>query len=87
MVAKKGSLGAYEVENPEWIGKPVTPNEANITFVLKYKDFEIPVPKKVIYKFNSPEEGEVYRPFEILPAISVGFTNDVFIFLIKITKL
>ena len=77
---KKGSLGAYEVENPEWIGKPVTPNEANITFVLKYKDFEIPVPKKVIYKFNSPEEGEVYRPFEILPAISVGFTNDVFIF-------
>jgi LmbE family N-acetylglucosaminyl deacetylase len=77
---KKGSLGTYEVENPEWIGKPETPEEANITFLLKYEDIEIPLVQKVIYKFNSPEEGEVYRPFEILPAISVGFTNNVFIF-------
>ncbi|MFZ1702885.1 MAG: PIG-L family deacetylase [Saprospiraceae bacterium] len=74
------TLGMYHVEKPEWIGKPETPKEADVTFKLLFGNITIPITKDVIYKYNSPESGELYRPFEVLPSIGVEFSDKVFIF-------
>ncbi|MBK8620442.1 MAG: PIG-L family deacetylase [Saprospiraceae bacterium] len=76
----EGSLGMYQVDKTEWIGKPETPHPAQITYTLDFKGTKLPITKHVVHKFNSPENGEEYRSFSILPRISVNFTNKVNIF-------
>lgn len=76
----EGSLGMYQVDKTDWIGKPETPHPAQITYTLDIKGTKLPFTKHVVHKFNSPENGEEYRSFSILPRISVNFSNKVNIF-------
>ncbi|WP_298288049.1 PIG-L family deacetylase [uncultured Lutibacter sp.] len=77
---KKGSLGMYQVSNKEYIGLPETPHSLNLQFNVDFKEVIIPFYKTIIYKYNDPVKGEVYKPFEILPKISASFNEKVFIF-------
>ena len=64
---KKGTLGMYKVENEDLISLPETPKEIKAEFVLDFNGYTIPFSKEIIYKYNDPVKGEVYKPFEILP--------------------
>lgn len=77
---KKGTLGMYHVEDPELIGLPETPKKVQVEFQVQIQDQSIPFTRNVVYKENDPVKGEVYRPFEIVPAISVSTIDDVLIF-------
>lgn len=79
-LTNKGDLGTYHVENEAWIGMPETPKQAIFTFHFLINGVEISIPKDVIYKFNSPENGETYRPFEIVTPVSVSIIDPVYIF-------
>ena len=77
---KKGSLGMYKVDNEEYIGLPETPKKFNAEFTMEIEGVKIPFSREVVYKTNDPVIGEVYRPFEVVPQLSVATDSDVLIF-------
>jgi LmbE family N-acetylglucosaminyl deacetylase len=79
-LVNKGTLGLYNVENQEIIGDPETKRSLTVTFELKLKGKTILYNKEVVHKYNSPENGETYRPLEIVPPLSVKVKEPVYIF-------
>ena len=77
---EKGSLGMYKVSNPELIGTPQAPRELKALFELEINGVTINITKDIVYKFNDPVKGEVYKPFEIVPEVTAGITDKVIIF-------
>ncbi len=77
---EKGSLGMYKVSDENLIGLPETPRIIIANFRLNFNGFVIPVSRNVVYKYNDPVKGEVYKPFEILPEVSASFDEKVSIF-------
>jgi len=75
-----GSLGMYQVSNKELIGKPEVTNQFPVTFNFTINGIGFNIIKNIVYKFNDPVKGEVYRPFEILPEVSSSIPEKVIIF-------
>lgn len=77
---KEGSLGVYNVENQELIGTPE--NKPSVYFEVKIDvegevlTYQIPL----IYKWNDPVKGELYKPFVIFPPAFVNFSEEVQLF-------
>jgi len=76
---KKGSLGMYSAPK-NMIGLPETPAPEQVTFELTIAGIAITYTKDVVYKFNDPVKGEVYRPMEILPEVTSSIPEKVLIF-------
>ncbi|MDO9595436.1 MAG: PIG-L family deacetylase [Lutibacter sp.] len=77
---EKGSIGMYRVSDQNLIGLPETPRIIVANFKVNFNGFTIPFAKNVIFKYNDPVKGEVYKPFEILPEVSASFGEKVYIF-------
>lgn len=77
---EEGSLGMYKVENNDLVGLPETPRELKAEFVVRINDVNIPFQRNITYKFNDPVTGESYRPFEVVPAVSVTAGTEVMVF-------
>ena len=77
---EKGSIGMYRVTDKNLIGLPETPRVILANFKVNFNGFIIPILKNVIYKYNDPVKGEVYKPFEILPEVSASFGENAYIF-------
>ncbi|OIQ38932.1 MAG: LmbE family protein [Bacteroidetes bacterium MedPE-SWsnd-G1] len=75
-----GTLGMYKVVNEELIGLPETPRTLKANFSVKIEGFTFDFLKEVVYKYNDPVKGEVYRPFEVIPEISASLSEKVVIF-------
>lgn len=76
---EKGSVGMYAA--PEaLIGLPETPTLEQLTFELQFGNATIPFTKDIIYKFNDPVKGEVYRPLDVLPEVTASIPEKVLIF-------
>tara|TARA_R110000851_G_scaffold77514_3_gene170547 strand:- start:40407 stop:42899 length:2493 start_codon:yes stop_codon:yes gene_type:complete len=76
---EKGTEGMYAA--PEaMIGLPETPALEKVVFELQFGNLTIPFTKNIIYKFNDPVKGEVYRPLEVLPEVTASITEKVLIF-------
>ena len=85
-LTKKGSLGLYNVEDQAIFGNPETTRTLKTTFFLSVYGVDIPYEKELVYKFNSPENGETYRPLEIVPPLSLQVKEPVYIFPNKESK-
>lgn len=72
--------GMFVVKNEALRNLPQTENDLPVTFVLDIEGTTIDFTKNITYKFNSPENGETYRPFVVLPDVVVSFTNNVVVF-------
>ncbi len=77
---EEGSLGMYKVSDPELIGLPQAPRELTAIFKLEIDGIPMNFEKDIVYKYNDPVKGEVYKPFEILPVITASITDNVIIF-------
>ncbi|MBV7267700.1 PIG-L family deacetylase [Winogradskyella luteola] len=77
---KKSTLGMYHVEQQELIGLPETPRAVFVDFNLNIEGTPITITKPVVYRYSEPDKGELYRPFEIIPAVSASISDKVFIF-------
>lgn len=75
----KGTEGMYAAPE-ELIGLPETPPLEQLVFELQWGDITIPFTKSIIYKFNDPVDGEVYRPLEVLPEVTASISEKVLIF-------
>jgi LmbE family N-acetylglucosaminyl deacetylase len=72
--------GMFVVQNQNLRNLPQTENNYPVTFVLDVEGTTIDFTKNITYKFNSPENGETYRPFVILPDVVVSFVSNVLVF-------
>ena len=77
---KKGTVGMYKVEDTNLISLPETPRTVYAHFNVNFNGTVIDFNKEVVYKYNDPVNGEVYKPFEILPEVSAAFNEKVYIF-------
>jgi hypothetical protein len=75
-----GSVGMYHVDEQQNRGIPDVIREVKVVFDIKINNTIIPFERNVIYKFNDEVKGEVYKPFDIIPAISISFLDKVKIF-------
>ncbi|MDB9781499.1 PIG-L family deacetylase [Winogradskyella sp.] len=76
----QSSLGMYAVEYQDLVGLPETPRAVFVDFNLNIEGTPIIITKPVIYRYSKPDKGELYRPFEIIPEVSVRISDKVFIF-------
>jgi LmbE family N-acetylglucosaminyl deacetylase len=76
----QGTVGMYRVDDQLNIGKPDIIREVKTVFNVKINAILIPFERTVIYKFNDPVTGEVYRPFDIEPLVTTSFSDKVKIF-------
>ncbi len=77
---EKGTLGMYKVADQHLRGLPETPRPANLQFHLEIEGTPITITKPVVYRYSKPDKGELYQPFEILPAVTANFKDKVLIF-------
>ncbi|MEE9407614.1 MAG: PIG-L family deacetylase [Polaribacter sp.] len=77
---KEATLGMYNVENQNLIGKPETSRPAKIDFNLIIDEVAITITKNVVRRYSERDKGEIYEPFEILPLITTKLKNKVLIF-------
>ncbi len=77
---KKGTLGMYQVDNKNLIGKPETPRAINLDFNLTINGKPITITKPVVHRYSKPDKGELYKPFEIIPEASAKISEKVIIF-------
>jgi hypothetical protein len=77
---EKGSLGMYKVSDKSLIGLPEEETQFPVSFNLTIEGTQISIIKNIIYKFNDPVKGEVYRPFQVLPDATSSIPEKVLIF-------
>ena len=76
----KWSLGMYEVKNQNLIGRPETPKSIKVNFDLIIEGVPLRITKPVIHRYSKPDQGELYRPLEIVPAVTSQIKDQVIIF-------
>ena len=79
-LTQKGSLGTYYVEDQNMIGKPESDRNLKVFFTINILGNPFTFEKNVVYKYNSPENGETYRPLEIVPPLTVNVKEAVYVF-------
>lgn len=77
---EKWELGMYKVDDQLLRGLPETPRTFKVKFNFIIADEALSIEKEVVFKKDDDVKGEVYRPFEITPPVSVSLTSDVFLF-------
>lgn len=77
---EQGTVGMYRVDDQKNIGKPDIIREVKTIFNIKINGAIIPFERTVVYKFNDPVLGEVYKPFDIEPLVTTSFIDKVKIF-------
>ena len=77
---EKGTLGMYKVTNEDLIGLPEVTDQFPVHFNLSIEGVPITIVKNIVYKFNDPVKGEVFRPFQVLPEVTSSIPEKVLIF-------
>lgn len=72
--------GLYTVEDKKKIGLPQNPPAITYTFSIKAGEKNVTLTRPLIYKWVDPVEGELWRPFEIVPPVTVNLSEDVMVF-------
>ena len=72
--------GLFTVPDKEKIGMPQNSPAVVFSFSLKVGDDVINVKRPLIYKWVDPVKGELWRPFEIVPPVTVNLSETVMVF-------
>lgn len=78
-------LGMYNVPEQELRGHPETQDPIEFVFRLSFplgttgKTTNLELSRPLVYKRTDPVDGEVYRPVEIVPALSVAMDQSAYI--------
>lgn len=79
-LAEKGTSGMYKVDDLQKIGQPDIIRELALHFMVDINGVTIPFERKIVYKYNDPVYGEVYKPFDVVPAVTTKILNKVQLF-------
>lgn len=72
--------GLYSVGERLKIGAPESDPGAYVRFDLEVDGLMLPVVKPIVYRTADPVKGEVYRPLEILPRVTINPEEKVYVF-------
>ncbi|HRG59025.1 MAG TPA: PIG-L family deacetylase [Bacteroidia bacterium] len=70
--------GTFDIADRLLIGGAENAAALNVAVSVSINDFEMTLLKPVIYKSTDPVKGEIYRPLEILPAVTINFNETVY---------
>ncbi len=73
-------LGMFTVEEQELRGLPETPRALRARFRISVQGVPIEFEREAVYKRTDPAKGEVYRPFEITPAVFANIAEKMYVF-------
>ena len=66
--------GLYQVNSQQIIGQPTSNEAIEIRYNLSINGEEISYKKPLVFKTNSPIDGEVYDYFKIIPQVNLSFS-------------
>lgn len=72
--------GIFTVADKSLIGKPENDPALYVGFKIKVGQEQLVIQRPVIYKWTDPVKGELWRPLEVVPPVSVGLADNVLIF-------
>ena len=72
--------GLYAAEDRALIGRPEGDPSLTVTFVYEAGGKRFTVVRPVVYAWVDPVRGELYRAFEIVPAVTATLAREVFMF-------
>ncbi|ESU20245.1 putative LmbE-like protein [Flavobacterium enshiense DK69] len=76
---EKGTLGLFSVTDMNMIGKSET-DPLKLHWKIRLCDVTLDIYKNLVYKFNDPVKGEMYKPFAVLPEVTTEILNKVELF-------
>jgi LmbE family N-acetylglucosaminyl deacetylase len=85
-LTKPHTIGMYEVNDRTVIGMPENSPAAQVVYRIAIDGTEFEVVRGLVYKWTDPVKGEVYRPFEILPPVTINMSDNVLVFADKTPK-
>lgn len=74
------SKGMYTVDDPLLIGKPEVQPQLTAAFQFQINGVDFTLTNPVRYKWVDPVQGELYRPFEVRPAVMVNLDEKTLVF-------
>ncbi|MBU6168130.1 MAG: PIG-L family deacetylase [Bacteroidetes bacterium] len=74
------NLGVYTVKDEKLRGLPETPKSLKVRANYLIDGFTFSLESEIVYKTDDPVGGEIYQPFEIIPAITGSFQESVNVF-------
>ncbi len=77
---KPPAKGLYTVDDPTLVGRPESPAPLVARFTVKAGDQRLSFETPVLYRTTDPVKGELYRPFEVTPPITIAFDEKVYLF-------
>ncbi|MBL3658379.1 PIG-L family deacetylase [Fulvivirga sediminis] len=77
---EEGTLGMYKVEEQKLRGKPENDPALQVMVTLNIEGEKINYTVPVVYKWNDPVGGELYRPFAVTPPVFMNLNEGVYIF-------
>ncbi len=72
--------GRFELKDDQYIGLPQNPPAAEFTFALDVDGKKLSITRPLVYKWVDRVKGELWRPFEVVPAVVVNPSDHVLIF-------
>lgn len=72
--------GTYTVHDSDKIGLPQNAPAATFEFNVRVEGEKIKIHRPLIYSWVDPVKGELWRPFEISPPITLNLSENVLIF-------
>lgn len=76
----KHGVGMYVVNNQSLIGTPENAGSNVVSFNLNIAGLSLKVNRPLVYKLTDPVKGEVYRPIEILPPVTINLSEKALLF-------
>jgi len=76
---KKPTSGRYQVENKALIGKAENEHPLKIHLEIIVSGLPLQIEKAIYYKSTDPVKGEIYRPLEILPPVTLSLNEKIII--------
>jgi LmbE family N-acetylglucosaminyl deacetylase len=73
---EKGTLGTYKLDNQGLVLQP--DNGANSRLLLTFEVLgqKVPMTIPIVFKENDPVKGELYKPFNVVPDVSIQFEKE-----------
>jgi LmbE family N-acetylglucosaminyl deacetylase len=76
----EATLGMYTVDQQLLRGLPETPRSIKTVFNITINEVPIAFTQDLVFKYENPAKGEIYKPFEITQRVFVNQSEKVIVF-------
>ena len=85
-LSKSHDQNMFVVDEQTLIGLPETPKQLTAKFNIEIQDQTFVFETDIAHKYEDPIKGEIFRPLEIVPPVSVSLENRAYMFASNASK-